>query len=207
MPKDGTVHELANHTIIFLEQLLEYAETAGAMLLMHVLLKEKSREKSQGSKSALVNSENCRKKIADYMSRVLSALGLNLSNKSETYSDPALRPMFMINNFNYIVKSLERSGLLKFLMSWNKDIFNFYKEQILEQKRMYSESWSKVLHFIMEVDKPLSQQRVVGQDKEGSGVKLKDKDRQNIKDKFTGFNKELEELYRVQKTYAMPDTE
>merc|ERR1711971_432066 len=131
------------------------------------------------------------------MTRVLSALGLNLSNKSETYSDPALRPMFMINNFNYIVKSLERSGLLKFLMSWNKDIFNFYKEQILEQKRMYSESWSKVLHFIMEVDKPLSQQRVVGQDKEG----------QNIKDKFTGFNKELEELYRVQKTYAMPDTE
>lgn len=35
MPKDGTVHELTNRTIIFLEPLLDYADTAGAMLLLH----------------------------------------------------------------------------------------------------------------------------------------------------------------------------
>ena len=40
--------------------------------------------------------------------RVLSALGLNLSNKAETYGDPALRPVFMLNNFNYIIKALTR---------------------------------------------------------------------------------------------------
>ncbi|CAG5116997.1 unnamed protein product [Candidula unifasciata] len=192
MPKDGTVHELANHTIIFLEQLLEYAETAGAMLLMHG-------EKS--NPSALITPENCRNKLADYMTRVLSALGLNLSNKAETYSDPALRPVFMLNNFNYIIKSLTRSGLLELLSAWNKDIADFYNSQILEQKREYSQSWSKALHYILEMDKPLSQHRA--QD----NVKLKDKERQNIKDKFTGFNKELEEIFRVQKTYAMPDSE
>lgn len=38
-------------------------------------------------------------------------------------------------------------------------------------------------------------------------AKLKDKERQNIKDKFTGFNKELEEIYRIQKSYAIPDPE
>ncbi|BFZ03734.1 hypothetical protein BsWGS_06773 [Bradybaena similaris] len=192
MPKDGTVHELANHTIIFLEQLLEYAETAGAMLLMHG-------EKS--NPSALITPENCRNKLADYMTRVLSALGLNLSNKAETYSDPALRPVFMLNNFNYIIKSLTRSGLLELLSAWNKEIADFYNSQILEQKREYSQSWSKALHYILEMDKPLSQHRA--QD----NVKLKDKERQNIKDKFTGFNKELEEIFRVQKTYAMPDSE
>ena len=77
--------------------------------------------------------------------------------------------------------------LCNWMWTWSHDHSHKpHSPQILEQKRMYSESWSKVLHFIMEVDKPLSQQRVVGQDKEGSGVKLKDKDRQNIKDKFTG---------------------
>lgn len=40
--------------------------------------------------------------------RVLSALGLNLTNKAEMYSDPALKPIFMVNNFNYILKSLKR---------------------------------------------------------------------------------------------------
>ncbi|XP_005100181.2 exocyst complex component 7 [Aplysia californica] len=194
MPRDGTVHELANHTIIFLEQLLEYAETAGAMLLMHG---------EKATPSAMITSDNCRKKVADYMTRVLSALGLNLSNKAESYNDPALRPVFMLNNLNYIIKSLKRAGLLSFLLSWHNEITNYYNSQILEQKRDYSQSWSKVLHYILEVDKPMSQQRTNNQDT----VKLKDKERQNIKDKFTGFNKELEEIFRVQKTYAMPDTE
>ncbi|KAK7469684.1 hypothetical protein BaRGS_00036313 [Batillaria attramentaria] len=194
MPRDGTVHELTNHTIIFLEQLLEYAETAGAMLLMHG---------EQATPSAMITADTCRMKVADYMTRVLSALGLNLSNKAETYSDPGLRPIFMLNNFNYILKSLKRTGLLELLLLWNKDVATYYDEQILEQKRIYSQSWSKVLHYILEVDKPMSLQRV---HMDGT-AKLKDKERQNIKDKFTGFNKELEEIHRIQKGYAIPDLE
>lgn len=34
---------------------------------------------------------------------------------------------------------------------------------------------------------------------------LRDKDKQNIKDKFAGFNKEMEEITRIQKAYAVPD--
>ncbi|KAK3772011.1 hypothetical protein RRG08_008250 [Elysia crispata] len=194
MPRDGTVHELANHTMIYLEQLLKYVEAAGAMLLMHG---------EKPTPSASNTPDCCRNKAADYITKVLSALGLNLSNKAETYSDPALRPVFMLNNFNYIIKALTRSGLLDILSKWNPQIATFYESQILEQKRDYSKSWSKVLHIILEVDKPMSQQRAASQD----NAKLKDKERQNIKDRFTGFNKALEEIYRVQKTYAMPDSE
>ena len=46
--------------------------------------------------------------IFSVSAKVLSALGLNLSNKSETYSDPFLRPIFMLNNYNYILKSMTR---------------------------------------------------------------------------------------------------
>ncbi|XP_050394156.1 exocyst complex component 7 [Patella vulgata] len=193
MPRDGTVHELANHTIIFLEQLKEYGETAGAMLLMHG---------EQASPAANITPDTCKLKVADYMTRVLSALGLNLSNKAETYGDPALKPIFMLNNFNYILKSIKRSGLLKLLLMWNDKVEGFYLEQIQVQKRFYSQSWSKVLHYLLEVDKPISIQRA-----QDPAAKLKDKDRQNIKDKFTGFNKELDEIYKIQKGYAIPDPE
>ncbi|KAL8579445.1 hypothetical protein ACOMHN_026810 [Nucella lapillus] len=195
MPRDGTVHELTNHTIIFLTQLQDYAETAGAMLLMHG---------EQAAPSAMITAETCKMKVADFMTRVLSALGLNLSNKSDTYSDQALRPIFMLNNFNYILKALKRTALLELLLMWNKDVTKYYDDQIVEQKRQYSLSWSKVLHYILEVDKPMSVQRATQMD---STVKLKDKERQNIKDKFTGFNKELEDIHRIQKGYAIPDQE
>lgn len=194
MPRDGTVHELTNHAIIFIEPLQDYAETAGAMLLMHG---------EQAAPSDAVDIKKCRLKLADYITKVLSALGLNLSNKCETYNDPTLRHVFMLNNLNYIQKSLKRSGLLELIHSWNKDVCQYYDDQILEQKRYYSQSWSKVLHYILEVNEPMSVQRTQA----AEPVKLKDKQKQNIKDKFTGFNKELEEITRIQKGYAIPDQE
>ena len=66
---------------------------------------------------------------------------------------------------------------------YNPNIEMIYEEQILDNKRTYSQSWSKVLHFILEVDKPLSQQRVE-MAQMGHGTKMKDKERQNIKDRF-----------------------
>jgi len=40
--------------------------------------------------------------------KVFAALGLNLSNKAETYADSYIKPIFMLNNYNYILKSLRR---------------------------------------------------------------------------------------------------
>lgn len=39
------------------------------------------------------------------------------------------------------------------------------------------------------------------------GEKLKDKERALIKEKFAGFNKELEEITKVQRGYSIPDVE
>ncbi|VDI82233.1 exocyst complex component 7, partial [Mytilus galloprovincialis] len=199
MPKDGTVHELTNRTIIFLEPLLDYSETAGAMLLMHgsqsLHSGTLSRKGEQAAPSEAVDAKKSKMKFADYMTKVLSALGLNLSNKSETYNDPTLRPVFMLNNYNYILKSITRSGLLNLIHLCNKDVGQYYEDQIHEQKRLYSESWSKVLHYILEIDEPLSQQRLMMPDVKRlmmPDVKLKDKEKQNIKDKFSVSKNYLE---------------
>ncbi|XP_070580282.1 exocyst complex component 7-like isoform X2 [Ptychodera flava] len=197
MPKDGTVHELTSNAIIFLENLLEYVETAGAMLASGM----------GGTKeSAKVTNEAKRKRVSIYNAKVLGALGLNLNQKTKIYADQSLGAIFLLNNFHYILKSLQRSGMIKLIEQANPSVGQHYEEVILEQKKNYSKSWSRVLTHILEVQKPTSAQRASTPDI-GSHAKLKDKDRQNIKDKFKGFNTEFEEIYKIQKAYAIPDSE
>lgn len=40
--------------------------------------------------------------------KVLGNLQLNLLSKSKVYEDPALSAIFLHNNYNYILKSLEK---------------------------------------------------------------------------------------------------
>uniref|UniRef100_T1J1M1 Vitellogenin domain-containing protein n=1 Tax=Strigamia maritima TaxID=126957 RepID=T1J1M1_STRMM len=174
MPKDGTVHQLTSNAMMFLEQLMDYAETVGELLL------------KTDKMAASPTTEKKKNAMGHYILRVLTTLNLTLCNKSESYSDPCLKSIFRLNNLNYISKSLQRSGLLEIVQMYNKDIEEHFNDQIREHKRLYSHSWSRVLHYVMEVDKPLSPFSTTG--------KLKDKDRQNIKDKFT-------------KGYALPDVE
>nr|XP_054500930.1 exocyst complex component 7 isoform X6 [Agelaius phoeniceus] len=165
MPKDGTVHELTSNAILFLQQLLDFQETAGAMLA------------SQG--------------------KVLGNLQLNLLSKSKVYEDPALSAIFLHNNYNYILKSLEKSELIQLVAVTQKTAERSYRELIEQQIQTYQRSWLKVTDYISERNLPVFQ----------PGVKLKDKERQMIKERFKGFNDGLEELCKIQKAWAIPDME
>eukprot|EP00076_Gallus_gallus_P031825 XP_024997363.1 exocyst complex component 7 isoform X9 [Gallus gallus] len=165
MPKDGTVHELTSNAILFLQQLLDFQETAGAMLA------------SQG--------------------KVLGNLQLNLLSKSKVYEDPALSAIFLHNNYNYILKSLEKSELIQLVAVTQKTAERSYRELIEQQIQTYQRSWLKVTDYISERNLPVFQ----------PGVKLKDKERQMIKERFKGFNDGLEELCKIQKAWAIPDVE
>nr|XP_020014943.1 exocyst complex component 7 isoform X3 [Castor canadensis] len=165
MPKDGTVHELTSNAILFLQQLLDFQETAGAMLA------------SQG--------------------KVLGNLQLNLLSKSKVYEDLALSAIFLHNNYNYILKSLEKSELIQLVAVTQKTAERSYREHIEQQIQTYQRSWLKVTDYIAEKNLPVFQ----------PGVKLRDKERQMIKERFKGFNDGLEELCKIQKAWAIPDTE
>uniref|UniRef100_A0A671F304 Exocyst complex component 7 n=1 Tax=Rhinolophus ferrumequinum TaxID=59479 RepID=A0A671F304_RHIFE len=165
MPKDGTVHELTSNAILFLQQLLDFQETAGAMLA------------SQG--------------------KVLGNLQLNLLSKSKVYEDPALSAIFLHNNYNYILKALEKSELIQLVAVTQKTAERSYREHIEQQIQTYQRSWLKVTDYITEKNVPVFQ----------PGVKLRDKERQMIKERFKGFNDGLEELCKIQKAWAIPDTE
>uniref|UniRef100_A0A3Q2PAB8 Exocyst complex component 7 n=1 Tax=Fundulus heteroclitus TaxID=8078 RepID=A0A3Q2PAB8_FUNHE len=186
MPKDGTVHELTSNAILFLQQLLDFHETAGAMLA--------SQETSSTSSST---SDFNKRLLSSYICKVLGNLQLNLLSKSKVYEDSALSAIFLHNNYNYILKSLEKSELIQLVTVTQRKAETSYRELIRQQIDMYQRSWLKVLEHLTDRNMPVFQ----------PGAKLKDKERQVIKDKFKGFNDGLEELCKIQKGWAIPDKE
>ncbi|XP_019124574.1 exocyst complex component 7 isoform X8 [Larimichthys crocea] len=187
MPKDGTVHELTSNAILFLQQLLDFHETAGAMLA--------SQETSSSASS--YTSEFNKRLLSTYICKVLGNLQLNLLSKSKVYEDSALSAIFLHNNYNYILKSLEKSELIQLVTVTQRKAEGSYRELIEQQIFMYKSSWLKVTEHLTDRNMPVFQ----------PGTKLKDKERQVIKDKFKGFNDGLEELCKIQKGWAIPDKE
>uniref|UniRef100_A0A2K6N5X7 Exocyst complex component 7 n=2 Tax=Rhinopithecus TaxID=542827 RepID=A0A2K6N5X7_RHIBE len=173
--------------ILFLQQLLDFQETAGAMLA--------SQETSSSATS--YSSEFSKRLLSTYICKVLGNLQLNLLSKSKVYEDPALSAIFLHNNYNYILKSLEKSELIQLVAVTQKTAERSYREHIEQQIQTYQRSWLKVTDYIAEKNLPVFQ----------PGVKLRDKERQIIKERFKGFNDGLEELCKIQKAWAIPDTE
>ncbi|KAK7805287.1 hypothetical protein U0070_027126 [Myodes glareolus] len=173
--------------ILFLQQLLDFQETAGAMLA--------SQETSSSATS--YSSEFSKRLLSTYICKVLGNLQLNLLSKSKVYEDPALSAIFLHNNYNYILKSLEKSELIQLVAVTQKTAERSYREHIEQQIQTYQRSWLKVTDYIAEKNLPMFQ----------PGVKLRDKERQMIKERFKGFNDGLEELCKIQKAWAIPDTE
>uniref|UniRef100_A0A669PVW1 Exocyst complex component 7 n=1 Tax=Phasianus colchicus TaxID=9054 RepID=A0A669PVW1_PHACC len=168
MPKDGTVHELTSNAILFLQQLLDFQETAGAMLA--------SQETSSSASS--YSSEFSRRLLSTYICKVLGNLQLNLLSKSKVYEDPALSAIFLHNNYNYILKSLEKSELIQLVAVTQKTAERSYRELIEQQIQTYQRRSDKIAVGTLT-------KFYFGQ----------------------GFNDGLEELCKIQKAWAIPDVE
>ncbi|XP_075033899.1 exocyst complex component 7 isoform X13 [Mixophyes fleayi] len=197
MSKDGTVHELTSNAILFLQQLLEFQETAGAMLASQVLgdtynIPIDPRETSSTASSNI--SEFSRRLLSTYICKVLGYLQLKLLSKSKMYEDLALGAIFLHNNYNYILKSLEKSELMQVVSVTQKNPDSVYRDHIEKQIQTYQQSWLKVTEYVNDRNMPAFQ-----------GTKLKDKERQMIKERFKGFNEGLEEICKIQKSWAIPD--
>lgn len=100
-----------------------------------------------------------------------------------------------MNNIHYILKSLQRTNLLDVVCLAEPECETNYQNLIRELKKAYQKTWSKLLANVgplEELPRPVS-------------GKLKDKERNTIKDRFAAFNKELEESCKIQKGLSVPD--
>ncbi|ENN77972.1 hypothetical protein YQE_05649, partial [Dendroctonus ponderosae] len=186
LPPDGTVHELTSNVIMFLEQLLDYSDTIGIVLGQDpIYAKQLEKLKFADQNKAFIGL---------YIGKVLAQLNHTLISKSEQYSDVALKALFRLNNNNYVLKSLQRTNLLELYLISEPKCEEYYHTSIQDHKKAYSH-WNKLLNYI-ESDDPFAH-----------GEKLKDKERAAVKEKFAGFNKEIEDISKVQRGYSIPDIE
>ncbi|XP_031670259.1 exocyst complex component 7 isoform X4 [Oncorhynchus kisutch] len=188
MSKDGTVHEFNSNTILFLQQLLSFADAVRSILYPHDV--DSDTVTMEVSSSVQVD-------VQHDTGKVLEHLQYNLQSKAKVYEDHALGAIFLLNNYNYILKSIKKSSLFEVVKTSGRDPEVEYGELIEQQKQVYQHSWLKVTECLTEKNLPTFK----------PGDKLKEKDCQVIKDKFKSFNEGLEELYKAQKAWAIPDRE
>ena len=79
---------------------------------------------------------------------MLIQLNLTLVTKSNFYNDQYLRAVFLLNNNMYVLRAIAKTGLLDVVSLAAPECQENYQEMITEQKRIYSQSWEKVLHYI-----------------------------------------------------------
>ncbi|VVC91140.1 unnamed protein product, partial [Leptidea sinapis] len=108
--------------------------------------------------------------VASAQQLVLAQLNLALRSKSEQYPD-ALKAIFLLNNTLYLLQGLQRSGLIEVLKVSEPGCEGHYRDMIHSHKTAYLQSWSKLLSYLV-LEEPLP-------------AKLRDKDRQMLKDKFS----------------------
>lgn len=174
VPGDGTVHELTNNVMIFIEQLHEHLDIISSVIPV------KDMQAMENS------SDKNRLGFAQYITRLLGSLGETIQRKAESYTNLHLVFLFKLNNFHYILKRLRETGLLDIVHSYNIRVREIYEHLIQNSKDEYINSLYPVLSYIKDVQE----------------TRIK-----SIKDRFTGFNKEFQELHRLNRTYAVPDQE
>ncbi|XP_057665546.1 exocyst complex component 7 isoform X1 [Diorhabda carinulata] len=189
LPSDGTVHEMTSNVIMFLEQLLDYIDTIG------IVLENDQNYSRQLNK--LKFTDKSKALLGLYIKKVLAQLNHTLISKSEQYNDTALKSLFRLNNNNYVLKSLQRTNLMDIYLISEPNCQDYYYTSIQDNKKMYLQSWNKLLNHISPDDPSIN----IHSDK------LKDKERAVLKEKFAGFNKEIEDISKVQRGYSIPDIE
>ena len=185
---DGTVHQLTSNVMSICGQLLAYEETVGTLLkgVQH-----------QGTRA--LPKSNIHRQMATYINGILKALEKNLESKSKVYDNKCLSALFLMNNYNYIRKNLQESDLLQLLQDNHHDGVDLdqrYIDWIHRQMEVYR-LWYQ---GITEAMSDNTNNAVVRE-----SDKLKDSQKDAIKQKFKTFNTTLEEQLRIQQKWAIPD--
>ncbi|XP_065208876.1 exocyst complex component 7 [Planococcus citri] len=194
LPRDGTVYQLTSDVLFFLEQLLDYIGIIGTVLAQDNIYTNALATITIDPKRGPFDKNKVL--LGIYIKKVLSQLNLTLINKSDLYCDVAVKALFRLNNCNHVLKSLQRCSLLELVTLSEPDCEETYFNSITTHKKTYQQCWSRVLSFICDME-----------DIQVYYGKLKDKEKTTLKERFSGFNKEIEEISKLQRGYSVPDFE
>lgn len=162
VPADGNVHHVTSSTLNFLKLLTQNRPVIGYIY-----------EDNN-------TSQNTKMNISKLFAQMLSALDVNLRNKSSTYSDSTLGALFMFNNLSYIsICCSKDKNLMSILDSSNGQVLSFYQSEIDKYLNRYIQTWSKITAIF--------------------------DDKRSAKFVYSSFNKEFDSLIDLQKNYCLVD--
>lgn len=172
VPPDGNVHPTTASTLNFLSSLTTHRVT----VTQHIL----ALTAPQGTNTNLL--------LPKLFARILSALGSMLKKKANIYDDPTLATIFLLNNYNYIAKTLadEKDGLLPAITEMNSNILSFYHEEIATCTNEYLKSWNGIASVLRSADR-------IGEDK------------QMAKHIMSTFVREFDQVLAQQADYCISD--
>ncbi|KAK9728391.1 exocyst complex component exo70 [Basidiobolus ranarum] len=179
LSKDGTVHELTSNALNHCKRLLDYQETVESLLT------------NGGVQEASASQATVRK----YFANVLDVVIANINEKAKGYKKPYLGTVFLMNNYHYLLKVMRSTKLEMILGS---ELVSKYEKLNKKQQDAYQDCWKSVVEYLMDVT------YVRGGILKSS---LTSSERAAIKEKFKNFNNDFEELFRMQKSYSIPDPE
>ncbi|KAJ3262243.1 Exocyst complex component 7 [Boothiomyces macroporosus] len=187
LSQDGTVHESTSNTINAIKKICEYNDALKLIL--------ESCKESNNSFPAT--------SIPDYINKIISLLLVDLDNKSKTYKKPVLSTIFILNNAHFILKSIKSQPLGDII---EKEVAEGIEKTIKKQMDNYRNrslaltcSWAPTIELLMDTTKISEGGKIV--------TSLSKAQKDGVKEKFKNFNKEFDEIFATQKTYAIPDVE
>jgi hypothetical protein len=176
---DGTVNETTSNTITCIKKIFEYNSAIQSMI--------------EENKTGQLGFPGTSTK--DYMNKILELLVEDIESKSKSYKKPILSILFSLNNSHYILKSVKGTLLGDLIQS---SVIENVESILKKNLDAYRSSWVPICEYLMDNQK-VEGGKIVTQ--------LSKAQRETIKEKFKGFNKEFEETVISQKGLAIPDVE
>ncbi|KAG0747408.1 hypothetical protein G6F57_000142 [Rhizopus arrhizus] len=199
LSSDGTVHEMTSNTLNYFKRLYFWRDTVEPLLILvgdggwntmpspEILTNP---TKSIPTESAM-GAALLQKFFVDALDQMTIALQL----KSRGYKKPTLTTLFLLNNYNHILRQI-RSPPLNAIFDDGSEMK--FSKLVKKQLDAYQESWKPCVENLMDVTYV-----------RGGSIKstMGNAERQLIKERFKNFNMEFEEIARAQQSYAIPDIE
>lgn len=191
-PKDVAVHKITVEVLTYLDYLSEYTD-----IIVDMFGEDSPLFSSSIPIPDNRNVDKNKALLGIYIGKVLCKLNQLLILQSDYYTDIGLRALFRLVNFQHILKVLLRSPLLEMVnITQPGEYLQMYLNIIATNKKSYKQCWNKVLSYLIG-NGNTEKCKITG--------KMQDKERYAIKDKFCGFNEEVEQVFYTQSECSILD--
>ncbi|UJR14592.1 hypothetical protein I4U23_001587 [Adineta vaga] len=193
----GNVHPLTSHVLAFMEGLLAYEDTATIIASIYV-------EQEQGINNIVPSgTDKGLYDLGTYFTQLIRWLHTSLAKKSDGYTsrhDTTIRSIFLLNNVNYLLKRLETSPIFAIIQRCQPDLKSKYNDDFQMSLKDYTKCYTPLIIAIQQMLEYDNVNRL-------SDGKLRDRDREQLKESFASINAAIDNLRQQCQEYIVSDVD